>query len=139
MNALETAINTMTAGQKSEMTITSKAMASLAKKARRAHNEIETVEAQYKQDIKDAKFDLDQAQIAMKILSGERGYFVCTQFCDLKIESAFTAFEEICSEVGTYMISVSLEKPTPKLSQMVYEVAENGMMTLVDKKVDSSD
>ena len=55
----------------------------------------------------------------------------------LDIQSDFTSIEDIILDFNAY--EVFLNQPAPHLGDYVYKVCENGLLTIVDSKVDSSD
>lgn len=76
--------------------------------------------------------------IAQLILLGRKGFFRCQQG-QFGINSGFTAFEEVVNHIGEMFVDVSVEPMKCDFGMEVWSIAENGMMTIHSRKVDSND
>lgn len=74
-----------------------------------------------------------------RFLRGEKGFIRISQHeaTRLNIQSDFTALEEIVLEYKNF--ECSSWRPMAVFGTHVFEVKENGLLTLIDSKVDSSD
>lgn len=75
---------------------------------------------------------------SMIIINGSEGYFKCSQG-QFEIKSEFTAFEELVTQVQDTYVEVSLEPIIPTFGSQVWFINSNGLMSIFDSKVDSSD
>lgn len=75
----------------------------------------------------------------LRFLKGEKGYVRISQHESTRIgiKPDFTSIEEIIGEFKHF--ECSPWRPTANFGTYIFEVKDNGLLTLIDSKVDSSD
>lgn len=81
------------------------------------------------------------ADVLSGVLSNKKAFLKVNQHAmeQFEIESGFTAFEEVIKCLSSYGTEVSFEKPKCFVGDWIFEIAENGLLTLVESLPDSSD